>query len=291
MANEFQQRMRRLEERVRVIEDTADPHLRANGLELIRGFMELHGTGLERMIHIIAGSGAAGQSVLSQLAADEPAASLLLLYGLHPVDIETRVRMALDKVGPYLKSHGGSIELIGIAENVVTLRLNGTCKSCPSSRMTLDLAVEQAIYEMAPDVEGIEVEGVSASQNSSLPTQQTGSGNGVSHAGAAAPSWENVGGLDALATGAAQTRQVDGRTILFCRLGETLYAYDGFCAACAAELQAHELEAGAIICSSCGQRYDVVRAGRGIDKQSLRLTPFPLLHDRFAAKIALPSQS
>jgi len=286
MANDLQQRMRQLEERIRVIENAPDPHLRANGLELIRGLMELHGTGLERIMDAIAGSGTIGRSIFDRLAADEGVASLLLLYGLHPVDIETRVRQALDKVSPYLKSHGGSIELLGIVENVVRLRLNGTCKSCPSSRITLDLAVEQAIYEMAPDVTGIEVEGMIASQSSPTPVSEMGTTNG-----ATAPRWESVSGLEALAPGATQTRQIDGRTILFCRLGETFYAYDAFCAACAAELGPHELEAGTIVCRACGQSYDVVQAGRAIDTQDLRLAPFPMLHDRREAKIVLPAQS
>ena len=288
MTSEFQQRMRQIEEAIRAVENTPDPHLRANSLELIRGIMELHGTGLERMIHVIAGSGETGQSILHQLAADECSASLLLLYGLHPVDIETRVRQALEKVSPYLKSHGGSIELIGVTENIIKLRLHGTCKTCPSSRMTLELAVEQAIYEMAPDVAGIEVDGMTAIPSSPLPAEHAQIENGT---GAAGPVWEKVSGLDALAPGATETRQVDGRTILFCRLDDTLYAYDGFCAACAAQLEPRELAANAIVCGSCGQRYDVVQAGRAIDRQDLRLAPFPILHDRFEAKIALPAQT
>ena len=51
-----------------------------------------------------------------QLTGDELVASVLLLHGLHPVDLETRVRGALEKTRPYLKSHGGNVELVGIDE-------------------------------------------------------------------------------------------------------------------------------------------------------------------------------
>ena len=85
---------------------------------------------------------------------------MLLLYDLHPVDIETRVLAALEQVRPYLKSHGGNVEFLGLAEGVVHLRLEGHCHGCPSSTATLRTTIEKAIYEAAPDVAGIEVEGL-----------------------------------------------------------------------------------------------------------------------------------
>jgi len=86
--------------------------------------------------------------------------SLLLLYGLHPVDLETRVRGALEKTRPYLRSHGGNVELVDVDESgAVRLRLQGSCHGCPSSAMTLKLAIEQAIHDAAPDVTSISVEG------------------------------------------------------------------------------------------------------------------------------------
>ena len=45
--------------------------------------------------------------------------TVLLLYGLHPHPIETRVRQALDKVRPYLDSHGGNVELLSVNDGVV----------------------------------------------------------------------------------------------------------------------------------------------------------------------------
>ena len=100
--------------------------------------------------------------LIEQFGDDELVGSLLLLYGLHPVDLETRVRQALDKTRPYLRSHGGNVELAGVdPTGVVRLRLQGSCHGCPSSAMTLKLAIEKAIHEAAPDVAGIEVEGES----------------------------------------------------------------------------------------------------------------------------------
>ena len=82
------------------------------------------------------------------------------MHGLHPVPLHERVTGALDEVRPYLLTHGGGVELLGIDDGVVRLRLEGTCNGCPSSALTLKSAVEEAITRAAPDVERIEAEGV-----------------------------------------------------------------------------------------------------------------------------------
>ncbi len=114
---------------------------------------------------------------LINFAADDLVGSLLLLYGQHPLPLETRVTQALDKVRPYLDSHGGNVELLGITDGVVRLRMQGSCKSCPSSAMTLKLAIEEAIYAAAPDVVAIEAEGV-AEQPSATGFVQIGKSHG-----------------------------------------------------------------------------------------------------------------
>jgi Fe-S cluster biogenesis protein NfuA len=91
---------------------------------------------------------------------DELVAHLLLLHGLHPVPIHDRVSAALDSVRPYLATHGGGVELLGIEQGVVSLRLEGACHGCPSSALTLRAAVEEAVIKAAPDVERIEADGV-----------------------------------------------------------------------------------------------------------------------------------
>jgi Fe-S cluster biogenesis protein NfuA len=123
--------------------------------ELAGALVDLYGEGLARIV-----SGLNGDAVA--LAADEVIAHLLLLHGLHPVPLETRVRTALAEVAPYLGSHGGGVELVGVDGGVVRLRLEGSCNGCPSSAVTLKLAVEEAIHKAAPDVERIEAEGAVA---------------------------------------------------------------------------------------------------------------------------------
>jgi Fe-S cluster biogenesis protein NfuA len=110
------------------------------------------------MMEIAAASGEAGWRIIDMFALDDLVANLLILHGLHPSDIESRVRNALEKVRPYLQSHGGNVELIEIAGGAVRLRLIGSCNGCPSSSATLKNAIETAIRETAPDVTSIRCE-------------------------------------------------------------------------------------------------------------------------------------
>ncbi len=288
---ESQQLIQRIEELIRKIEAMSDPDARATGVELLQSLMELNASGIDRMMEMAAETGAAGQALIDGFGRDEMVRGLLLLYGLHPVVLETRVAEALVKVRPYLQSHGGNVEVLGIEEGVVRLRLQGSCKSCPSSAMTLKLAIEEAIYEAAPDVTAIEAEGVleppapsalvplgRLKREEDVTPQPNGNGLG----------WQDVSGLAALAQGAVQTIAVSGRALLFCRLDETFYAYSNDCPGCGQALQEAYLEATSIVCPACKERYDCAGAGRGLDQPSLQLEPFPLLMEQGRAKVALP---
>jgi Fe-S cluster biogenesis protein NfuA len=157
---DFRKRMERLERHIQEVERYADPEARAHTKEIVRTLLAMHAVGLERILEHVAGTGETGLSIIDALARDDLVGSLLLLYGLHPLDIETRVRHALDKVRPYLRFHGGSVELLGIADGVVRLRMETRCDGSPSSAIPLKRAIEEAVYEKAPDVTAIEVEEV-----------------------------------------------------------------------------------------------------------------------------------
>jgi Fe-S cluster biogenesis protein NfuA len=150
--NAFQRLSQRIEGLIARIETAPDSNERADALNLARSLMELHGAGLDRLMEIVARAGASGHALMDDFAGDDLVASLLLLYGLHPYDLETRVMKALDGARPFLQSHGGDVELLGVTDGTVRLRLAGNCSNCSSSTMTLKLAIEQAIYEAAPDV-------------------------------------------------------------------------------------------------------------------------------------------
>jgi Fe-S cluster biogenesis protein NfuA len=121
---------------------------RAVATELVSALLDMYGDGLARIV-----------AACEVPVEDELVAHLLLLHGLHPMPVEQRVTGALDEVRPYLVAHGGGVELLGVADGVVRLKLEGACHGCPSSALTLRSAVEEAIMRAAPDVERIDADG------------------------------------------------------------------------------------------------------------------------------------
>lgn len=289
--------MQKVEGLIQKVEQLNDPEAKATAIALMQALMEFHGAGIERMMEIVADSPAGADPIFDEFAKDQIVSGLLLLYGQHPLSIETRVTQALDKVRPYLDSHGGNVELIEITDGTVRLRMQGSCKSCPSSAMTLKLAIEDAIYAAAPDVVSIEAEGVQEQPDISQSgfvqiagaKRTNGNGHNANGNGQSKETWENVNNLSTLAHNAVRLLEVGGRSVLFCRLGETFYAYGSLCPGCSQPLQGARLEITNLVCPHCSQQYDVIRAGRGLDKPSLHLEPFPLLVEQGQARVALPS--
>ncbi len=260
--------------------------------ELVRLVAELYGAGLERILDITYEAGQLTDEVLAALAADDLVASLLLVHGLHPYDVGQRVEQALESVRPYLGSHGGDVELLEVSdEGTVRLRLLGSCDGCPSSSVTLKLAVEGAIEAAAPEITGIEVEDAEPSGAETLiPVSSL-----RSRLEETTSSWEPVADLAALAPGAVTTAEVAGTRLLVCRLGSDLFAYVDRCARCEGSLDGAALSRrlGAAVgeavlrCPACRAHYDVRRAGRCLDDDSLHLVPVPLLTEGGVTSVAV----
>jgi Fe-S cluster biogenesis protein NfuA len=68
-----------------------------------------------------------------------------------------QVEAALDTIRPYLEADGGNVSVEEITpENVVRLKLLGSCESCPMSIMTMKAGIEGAIMKAVPQITGIE---------------------------------------------------------------------------------------------------------------------------------------
>jgi Fe-S cluster biogenesis protein NfuA/nitrite reductase/ring-hydroxylating ferredoxin subunit len=285
---QVKERVGKIETLLEEIEAFEDPNARARIAELVQSLLELYGEGLGRIVESVGRLG--GDDLKDELLDDELVTHLLLLHGLHPVDVETRVLEALDEVRPYLESHGGNVQFLGIEGGFVRVRLEGSCDGCPSSATTLELAIEEAIQKAAPELEGVEAEGAAepsppvtivAGPNLSRKKKQPGE-DGVS-------SWVSVGGLD-LYPGRMLAKDVSGERVLFLRLAGDLLAYRDACPGCGESLERGELRVARLTCSGCGRQYDARRAGRSLDDASApHLKPVPLLAgDEGTAKVAPP---
>jgi Fe-S cluster biogenesis protein NfuA len=157
---EFQQRLGRVEELIAALENASDPAVREQVRELIQTLLDLHGIGIERILQSVHNTGVPGAAVIDELGRDQLVSGVLLLHGLHPLDLETRVRNAIETVSPRLGLHGGSVELVSVSDDgVVRLKLEGNCNGCPSSRITLHSTIEEELYNAAPDITSLEVDG------------------------------------------------------------------------------------------------------------------------------------
>jgi Fe-S cluster biogenesis protein NfuA/nitrite reductase/ring-hydroxylating ferredoxin subunit len=275
----------RIERLLDHIRSTASPPMWQRVEELVRSVVDLYGEGLKKIVEVVATAEPGGEDIANRLLADELVESLFLLHGLHPDDFATRVANALRRVRPYLGSHGGDIELVSVdeASREVRLRLSGSCDGCPSSILTVKLAVEGAIREAAPEVTRIDVEGVveAVKNDAHLPPGIQMNGH------AAEPSWVALTPMPDLATGTLAATELPGVKLLLCRVEERLYAYRDGCPACGAAIVAGELAGDLLTCPSCAERYDVRLAGRSIRHREFHLEPIPLLEDADGIRIAL----
>jgi Fe-S cluster biogenesis protein NfuA len=162
MASEkdFQQRVQRIGALVQEIEAIADPAVRASTTQLVQLIMEFHGTGLDRALEMLANAGGPGMEMIEQLGRDPMVSSLLVLYGLHPDSLETRVTKAVDRLQPKMRKDGALVELLGIEDGAVRIRVTPGEHACGSTSKALQAAVEDAIYEAAPDIASLSVEGL-----------------------------------------------------------------------------------------------------------------------------------
>jgi Fe-S cluster biogenesis protein NfuA len=148
---EFRGQSEHIEKLAAKLEQCGDPEVRAAALELVQSVIQLHGAALERLIDKCRES-AEGERALDEALKDNLVAGMFLLHSLHPDDIQVRVMRGLEAARPYLQSHGGDCELLSVRDGIVRLQLHGTCGSCSGSSQTLKNAVEEALYDAAPDI-------------------------------------------------------------------------------------------------------------------------------------------
>jgi Fe-S cluster biogenesis protein NfuA/nitrite reductase/ring-hydroxylating ferredoxin subunit len=262
--------------------------------DLVRLLVDLYGAGLERLLEIVHEAGRLDDELLDRLVADDLVASLLAVHGLHPDDVVTRVARALDGVRPYLGSHGGDVELVALTDDGrVQLRMLGSCDGCPSSSVTLTLAVETAIRDAAPEVTGIDV--AETPTPSVIPVTAL-----RSRLDPAVPAgeWTTVPGLAGLASGEVARFAVEGTAVTGIRVGTDLYAYRDACPGCGAGLAdgvvARRMGGAAgdavLRCPGCSAHFDVRHAGRGLDGTDLHLEPVPLLVRDGGVALAVPRE-
>jgi Fe-S cluster biogenesis protein NfuA/nitrite reductase/ring-hydroxylating ferredoxin subunit len=254
--------LERVQELTDALDALEDGQAKEIAEELVGAIVDLYGEGIARIMGALTDD-AGGGEIRERLIADGVVASLLLVHDLYPVPVETRVLDALASVRPYMESHGGNVELDRIDEGVAYLRLVGHCHGCPASLSTLELAIKDALEERAPDLLGVEVEGLV--ERESRPVA------------AAAPTWLSVDAAGDVEPGTLRTISVGGADLLVANVAGALLAYRSECPCCGAGLGDAALEGEILTCGKCGHGFALAQAGRAVGSDDVYLEPVPML--------------
>jgi len=153
----------RLEELVGALDALADQTAASMARELVQLVLELHGAALSSMFETIEAD-PAGERLIGTLLGDTGVEGVLLLHGLHPHELEARVRAALDRLHPYLGLQGVAVEGFDIADGRLSVRL-GPSDAGPyrqGSAEAIRQQVEAAVFAVAPDLAALDIEGLPA---------------------------------------------------------------------------------------------------------------------------------
>jgi len=178
----LQNQIQRIGAIVERLEAESDPNSRALAKELLESIMALHGAGLERILELARQNGETGKILIQQCGKDELVSSVLLLYGLHPDDLKTRVERALEKTKHLLETHAAHAELISIPDDgTVKVRLHRKPNGgCGSTAATLKASLEAALQDAAPDAPSILVEETGTEQAGFVSLAQLQNGQAMS---------------------------------------------------------------------------------------------------------------
>ena len=123
--------LQQLEALLQAVEANPDPTARAQTRQIVQTLMDFHGAAIGRICQHLAEAGDEGRATLRALCSDELIASVLLLYGLHPDSLQSRVKAPWRRCSRPVRAAGGDVKLVAITDDgTVRLRLDGDCQGC-----------------------------------------------------------------------------------------------------------------------------------------------------------------
>ena len=257
------------------MEGIEDEQTREEVFALLEGVDVLHRQALGRLLELIANLG--GQGLVERVSQDPVVRTLLEMYDLPEVDERTQVERALESVHPYFRSHGGKLEVLGVEEGRVRVRLSGSCQGCPGTSGTLKRVVEEALREGFPGFRELVAEEPPPAQEK--PIQ-------LGRRPLRRPRWVSVGRLEDLEPGEMRALWPEGTPLLLVRLGGEVYAYRNGCPpGSTLTLHLGRLEDSTLICPWHGCRYDA-RTGKRQDAEG-KLPVLPVAVQDGEIKVAM----
>ncbi len=257
------------------MENIEDEQTREEVFALLEGIDVLHRQALRRLLALTGNLG--GEGLVERIAQDPVVRTLLEIYDLPEADERTQVERALKEVYPYFRSHGGKLEVLGVEEGRVRVRLSGSCEGCPGTATTLKRVVEEALREGFPGFKELVAEEPPPKQEK--PIQ-------LGRRPLRRPRWVPVGRLEDLEPGEMQALRPEGTPLLLVRVGGEVYAYRNGCPpGSALTLHLGRLEESTLVCPWHGCRYDV-RTGKRQDAEG-KLAVLPVAVQDGEIKVAM----
>jgi hypothetical protein len=164
---EFQEKMRKLGTLVGELDQMPGGGSKVATRELVLLLMEVHRTGLERIMELVFDAGK--EQAINRLGQDPIVRNLLLLYSLHPDDLETRVLQALEAVKGRLRKVDREVKLVSIQDGAVQLQVNISRHAHGSKAKDVRSVVEGSVYDLAPDVASLTILGLEEDSSGFVP--------------------------------------------------------------------------------------------------------------------------
>jgi Fe-S cluster biogenesis protein NfuA/nitrite reductase/ring-hydroxylating ferredoxin subunit len=209
---------------------------------------------------------------------DPVARALLQMYDIVPPDDEVLVEEALDDVRPYIESHGGSVELLGVDEGVVKLRMSGSCAGCAASAMTLKRGIETALRAHYPSFKEVVAE-----ESAPPPEPQL-----LQIENLRRPVFVEAGDAAELEPGELRATELDGIDLLLANFEGEVYALRDGCPVDGNSLGGARLTAeGVLVCPWHNCAFDVRTGARVDGEEGEGLTVVPVAMRNGSVQVAV----
>lgn len=274
----------RLAALVEELEDYPDAEVREKALDLVQTTLHLYGEALRRMLKTL-DSVEDREQIYARMFADDVVRAVLLVHGLLPTPLEHRVAHTIEGLRPFLLAQGCEVKLLGVENGRARLRLVRSGRGAPPIG-ALKLEIEKAFDAGAPDLLGIEVEGVDEPVEAPPPlvhikrrSLQTAEVNGK---------WVSVIRAIGFDEGQVKTIKHADINLLVCKFSGEFYAYRNVCPAQPESALDDALIDGLLLTCRChGFSYDLKRDGVCVERPELRLHSLPSKIEDDKVKVAL----
>ncbi len=150
-------RFARIEAQVDALGRLENPEARAIARDLAQTLLDFHARGLARLMERVDRLTDGPQMLSVACAEDDLIGGLLLLHGLHPLDVATRLRRAIEAIRPSVQAEGGDVDLLGVAGTVARVRMRegggGLRGWGPSAARAM---IEAALLSASPEITEVE---------------------------------------------------------------------------------------------------------------------------------------